>query len=443
MTADAPTPRVRSQIIVFGALLALLASSVVASMATAPPADAHLARAPAISPPGALVLIGGSLAQNRPIIREIIKLAGGRGVARIGVITTGSVPPQSADEATGSDLANSVTDGRYYARLFERFGAASTYRVPLDISATGEWPGDNYGAGRVDDAAVVDRVGRMTGFFFGGGSQARYVDVMQNCPSTTCTDRPVLGKIRDRLAAGAVVAGSSAGNTIMQGSPVVLSGESWLAWANGVQDDDELFTPGAVVRDEGGFGFFDAGVLDSHVGERGRQGRLVRIAMYGDDEYAFGVDGATALIVRRAQTDTERMSVLGDGGVHVLDLSQATFVPRQIRGVRWSWLRSGDGYNPQTHRVVQRDAREAVTRAHPDLSVGDIWSVRAAAAGRMTKLGVDLVRSRKSSARGVTFQKSPRFEVLLIDDDVTRAWQSRKGDPRRAFTDVRLRIERQ
>jgi hypothetical protein len=136
------------------------------------------------------------------------------------------------------------------------------------------------------------------------------------------------------------------------------------------------------------------------------------------------------------------MGVVGAGGVHVLDLSGAEGGDRRVLGVRWHWLRSGDGFDPQTREVVRRDGRERtpLARQRPDLTAGDIWSVRDAASGRMTELGLALVRSRESRATGVTLERGPRFEVVLRADDLTRAWQSQHNEFRRAFSDVLVTI---
>ena len=397
-----------------------------------------------LSASGSLVLSGGPIASNRQAIREIVDLAGGPGHARIGIVTAGIVPPASADEAADDSLVNSVTEGRRYAALFERFGAATTYQLPLDVSASAEWAGDAYGADRIDDPGVLARVNHLTGFFFADGAVGSYVSVFQNCLAGVCSDQPVLAGIRQRLADGAVVAGEETGALVAQGSPLVLNGESWDAWAHGVQDDDAPFTPGMIVRDEGGFGFFNLGALDVNVSASGRQGRLVRTAMYGDKDYAFGVDDATALVVTNIDQPVPGISVVGDGGVHVFDLSQATFTTQWVRDVRWDWLRAGDTFDLKRGKATERQGSIPSPRPHhaADLSVSDVWSTHTPAAGRMTDLGVDFARSGKPKAVGVTSQPQPRFEVVLTDDGSGQVWQSKHGDPRHAFSDLLLSIKR-
>ena len=189
-----------------------------------------------------------------------------------------------------------------------------------------EWVGDAYGADRVDDPGVLREVSHLTGFFFADGARVSYVGVFQSCLAGVCADQPVARCRSDSGSPpGLSSRGKAAGALDPAGAPLVLSGESWDGWAHGVQDDDAPFTPGMVVRDEGGFGFFDIGALDVNVSASGRQGRLVRTAMYGDKDYAFGVDAAYALVVTQSWHAAPGISVVGDGGVHVFDLSQATF----------------------------------------------------------------------------------------------------------------------
>ncbi|MFI1566713.1 hypothetical protein ACH4ZX_27265 [Streptomyces sp. NPDC020490] len=55
---------------------------------------------------------------------------------------------------------------------------------------------------------MVTQVNAMTGFFFGGGDQYRYITNLLR--GDRHTDSKVLSAIRAKLAHGAVVAGSSA-----------------------------------------------------------------------------------------------------------------------------------------------------------------------------------------------------------------------------------------
>ncbi len=74
---------------------------------------------------------------------------GGPGIARLGIVTAASADPEDSRA--------------YYFDLFLSRGAEEVYWVPVH-------------EGNMDansDPEVVDNINRMTGFFFGGGSQRR------------------------------------------------------------------------------------------------------------------------------------------------------------------------------------------------------------------------------------------------------------------------------
>lgn len=171
---------------------------------------------------GSLVLIGGGLkADNTQVYGEIIKRAGGS-KARIGVLTAASVPAsQDPDAGDPESCSNSACNGAYYAGLFKQHGAADAQWIPIDL--------DHITNADSDD--VVRQVNSMTGFFFGGGDQYRYVTTLLH--GTAHTDSKVLAAIRAKLAAGAVVSGSSAGAQITAGADMVTGGDSYEGLRDG------------------------------------------------------------------------------------------------------------------------------------------------------------------------------------------------------------------
>lgn len=149
-----------------------------------------------------LVLVGGGLTdENAPVWNKVVELAvsyfqfkndsnyidsiiqGGKGVARIGVFTTASSEPFSAAD--------------YYVDMFVRvYGAASATFIPVTALSN-----------NANDPAVVDLVNQQTGFFFGGGDQLRITKALR----PNGIDSPVLTAVKNVLAAGGVVGGTSAG----------------------------------------------------------------------------------------------------------------------------------------------------------------------------------------------------------------------------------------
>ena len=73
-------------------------------------------------------------------------------MARVGFLTAASGQP--------------ITQGREYKALFESYGVAEAYWIPIHPN--------NLGA--ANDKSVVENIKRMTGFFFGGGVQQRYIE---------------------------------------------------------------------------------------------------------------------------------------------------------------------------------------------------------------------------------------------------------------------------
>ncbi|MDG6109566.1 cyanophycinase [Dactylosporangium aurantiacum] len=350
-------------------LPAALAGSCVAIALTLTPMPAAAAHRPQ-DDGGSLVLVGGGLSDdNAAVYDDIVRLAGGPGRARIGIVTAASSTPAEDPDAGTPDCNNSVCNGDYYAALFRSHGAHAEW-IPIDV--------DHVSA--ADDPAVVAQVRGLTGFFFGGGDQYRYVTTMRRPGGT---DSAVLAAIRGRLNAGAVVAGTSAGAQIQAGADMLTGGESYEGLRDGSAPG--YFDDASVLGylPEGGFGFFRAGLLDTHFSARGRQGRSVRLAADTGHERVFGLDEDTALEVTGVGTRREAMRVIGAGGVHVLDLRQAR-VERPgpgwgIRDVRWTRLTAGDTYDaahwrPSTTKPRVRDAGGCQPASSDDVFGEDVLS---------------------------------------------------------------------
>lgn len=364
---------------------------------------------------GPLILVGGGLKDdNAAIYQRLIQLAGGSGQARIGVITAASIPESDDPDAGTADAANSKANGEFYAQLLETYGAADAQWIPIDL--------DNISNN--SNPQVVTQINSMTGFFFGGGDQSRLTQTLQ---TATRADSPALAAIRSRHNAGAVLAGTSAGTAIMVQGPMVTGGESYDALRYGVYT-----SPGGddLSYDmQGGFGFFNYGLLDTHFSERGRQGRIVRLADHTQVPFAFGVDENTALLVQNNPTLGQvEMEVVGENGVFIFDLrnkERGTGSSYALYDVLGSYLTAGDRYRPVTGQFViatgktSLRGREAYSSAMT--ATGDIFSSpnNSGADGRrkpreFVKVSADLFNSRVTSTLGLTYERNPRFRVDLF-----------------------------
>ncbi|WP_448321673.1 cyanophycinase [Streptomyces sp. CO7] len=398
---------------------------------------AHAGPRPDGAHTGSLVLVGGALKDdNSQVYGEIIERAGGP-EARIGVITAASVPESQDPNADDPDLcSNSACNGAYYAGLFERHGAADAQWIPLDIDHVAN----------ADSDAVVAQVESMTGFFFGGGDQYRYVTTLLRGDGHK--DSKVLAAIRAKLAHGAVVAGSSAGAQIASGPDMVSGGESYEALRDGSAPGyfDDPTRLGYLPQ--GGFGFLRSGLVDTHTGAYGREGRAFRLAADTGHDRVYALEENTALVVDRPGSRREHLTVLGPNGVAVLDLRNARAHDAAngwtLRGARYSYLTDGDRYDARTWTPRVAPAREPLLPAltTPVPANEDVFYSTANPDGsaysfRTTARALSSTRAQ-DSATATTFEDGPRFTVTFTK---ARGFAAFTDDGATARTLLGLRID--
>ncbi|MFD7534742.1 cyanophycinase [Streptomyces sp. NPDC059819] len=405
----------------------------------AAPVPAAAARhSPSQHSKGSLVLVGGGLKDdNRTVYGEIIRRAGGPGHVRIGVLTAASIPasqdPHAGDPATCS---NAPCNGAYYTGLFHRYGAVDAQWIPVDLDHLAN----------ADSDAVVAQINSMTGFFFGGGDQSRYVTSLQH--GSRHTDSKVLAAIRAKLAQGAVVSGSSAGAQIASGPDMVTGGDSYPSLRDGSRPG--YFTDPTVLGylPEGGFGFLRSGLLDTHTGTNGREGRSLRLAADTGHDVVYALDEDTALVVDRPGSGHESVSVLGSQGVSVLNLTWAHAGGNasgwSLHGARYTYLTSGDSYDPRSgsvatpgkHRLIPSPDRHVPANT----DVFDSPAGPAASPYSLRGTARALAASTRHSATATTFETGPRFTITLTKSAGFRA-MSTGGASASTFLDLRLDID--
>ncbi|MFF0558089.1 cyanophycinase [Streptomyces sp. NPDC004266] len=415
----------------------LLAGSIALALLTGAAPAAQAIPSSLRLPGGSLVLVGGGLKDdNTQVYGEIIKRAGGP-TARIGVITAASVPESQDPHAGDPDLcSNSACNGAYYADLFKRHGAADAQWIPLDIDHVAD----------ADSDAVVAQVESMTGFFFGGGDQYRYLTTLLR--GDDHTDSKVLAAIRAKLAHGAVVAGSSAGAQIASGPDMVSGGESYEALRDGSAPGyfDDPTRLGYIPQ--GGFGFLRSGLVDTHTGAYGREGRALRLASDTGHDRVYALEENTALVVDRPGSPHEHVTVLGPNGVAVLDLRDARAHESangwSLRRARYTYLTSGDQYDARTWTPRPAPGKQPLTpgsttpvpanndvfhsAAHPD---GTPYSLRTTARA--------LAATRaQNTATATTFEAGPGFTVTLTKP---RGFTALTSDGTTAQTLIGLRVD--
>ena len=254
----------------------------------------------------ALVIVGGALAaENRPVHEAI--------VARVLPQRPLCIVPLASSEPVESARA-AVADFAGYA------GAVPV--VAIDLT-------ESNGAVRVRDAEFVRVLRGCGGFYFTGGDQSRIVDTL--LPKGEVT--PALTAVREVMAEGGVMSGSSAGAAMMS-NPMMGGGEPEAALRFGVAASEN--DAGVWLRN--GMGFLSAGITDQHFLKRGRLGRVLAVmAARNDIPLAIGVDENSAALV-----EGNEVLALGASGVVVLDMRAAQHEGALFRNATLWLLGEGD-----------------------------------------------------------------------------------------------------
>ncbi len=210
------------------------------------------------------------------------------------------------------------------------------------------------GRGRILEALETGDI-----LFFTGGDQLCLTQALRNTPAEQV--------IRRRLAAGVVIAGTSAGAAVMgELMPAGGTGRGALL-SGGVQEGqgesgDDL---GPVVIAEG-LGLIDGLIVDQHFFARGRFGRLAyMVTRYRKREMVgLGIDDSTAVIIDPA---ARNMFVIGDGSVAVITTAAMGYDNLEVGGPMASFgltvdvLSWGNGYDLRRCQPLQlEDARDLV-----------------------------------------------------------------------------------
>lgn len=181
-----------------------------------------------------------------------------------------------------------------------------------------------------DKLALLDGA---AGVFFSGGDQLRI--------SSQIGDTPIEARVREIWRAGGVLAGTSAGASVMSDTMMVRG-----ASAETHRIGDLQMAPGlGLVRDT---------IIDQHFAERGRIGRLLGAVAQSPRVLGVGIDEDTAIVV-----EGDDFKVIGSGAVYVVDaegvsasnIAEAkTERALSIFDIRLHVLASGDGLNLTTRR---------------------------------------------------------------------------------------------
>jgi cyanophycinase len=224
---------------------------------------------------GPVMPIGGA-EETEPggeILERFIELAGGK-KARIAIIPTASDDPQRSGEG--------------YATLFRDMGAkeADWLRVERREDANAE--------------PALELLRMATGIYITGGDQARLVELLVGTLVMEC--------IRTRNADGVIVAGTSAGASIL--SALMMAGGTGIGG-----DSNGSAARKGMVNVVAGFGLVQDIIIDQHFSQRGRLGRLLSVFAGTPGLIGIGLDEDTAVLIDREGT----LEALGSNMVTVVD----------------------------------------------------------------------------------------------------------------------------
>lgn len=217
---------------------------------------------------GPCLAIGGAedKVNDRTILATFLQLAGGAG-ARIAIVPT------------ASSMENG---GERYRRLFAEMGAETVDVIPIMSREDAN--------GRVPLAPLAE----STGIFLTGGNQMRLSAMMGG------SDAEAL--IRQRQGAGAIVAGTSAGASILSAHMVAM----------GASGPSPRLRMAQMVA---GFGLVPDMIIDQHFRQRDRIGRLLALVAANPSLLGVGIDEDTGILIDEAGV----MEVVGRQSITIVD----------------------------------------------------------------------------------------------------------------------------
>ena len=220
-----------------------------------------------------------------------------------------------------------------YEQVFRSLGVKHLFK--LEINAREEATRDN--KVRILDDAV--------GVFFTGGDQVKI--------TSQIGDTPIFQRVQEIYEAGGVIAGTSAGASVMSETMLVEGG------------DEESHVIGGSVRMAPGLGLIEGVIIDQHFMERGRVGRLIGAVAQNPKNLGIGIDEQTAIVVEKGGRE---FYVLGSGAVYVIDGTEVSYSnvaqddlkkTLSIYDMKVHMLSQGDRFDLMTVRPGQLKGRAA------------------------------------------------------------------------------------
>ena len=264
---------------------------------------------------GTLIIIGGAedKTADKRILKIVHRLSGGDN-STVAVVTTATNSPFEAE--------------RQYNEIFMNLGCKAVYGINITDRS------------QADDRRVIKQIKECDCIFFVGGDQLRISSILGG----TEFHKTLL----DSLANGKIIAGTSAGASMM--SQVMV-----------VEGKDDEAPRKCTLKMAPGMGLLQGVIIDQHFNQRGRMGRLLAAIAQNPGIIGLGIDEDTAAIVDGNQT----FRVVGSGVVTVIDGRDITFTntseqnseePLAITNVKIHVFPEGYGFNLITKQgIIQKD----------------------------------------------------------------------------------------
>lgn len=260
---------------------------------------------------GRLIAIGGNedkvndLLVLKRVVQEVHK-----NDYKVAVITTASEEPDPR--------------GKEYHEVFSTLGASSVNILDITTREQG------------NDSLLVQSIKEADLVFLVGGDQLRLTTVLGGTE--------VLTAIQNRLKAGALVAGTSAGAAVFSDT-MIYEGKS-----------EEGLIKGRVLT-TAGFGFVEKIIFDTHFVARGRIGRLVQIITTNPTCIGVGIGEDSGVILKGDGT----IETIGTGQVIIVDgadIGHSNIIdiepgdPIAVENIRIHSLVNGYGYDFKSKRFL-------------------------------------------------------------------------------------------
>jgi len=178
--------------------------------------------------------------------------------------------------------------------------------------------------------------------FFTGGDQLKI--------TSQIGDTPIFSRVHEIYNAGGLIAGTSAGESVMTETMMVAG------------NDYQSHRIGSMLRLAPGFGLLPGVIVDQHFAERGRIGRLLGAIAQNPRMLGIGLDEDAGILVRRG-----RFQVVGSGAIYVVDGGKVSFSnineakpdePLCIYGVRLHVLNQSDSFDLKKRRPFYHPAEK-------------------------------------------------------------------------------------